>query len=125
MKPRFTTDVKRGTYNIIRKAIERDLVRDLGNSELPIGLGAVGSCTLPLQDDLTVINRDQPASNTSQLHYQCSWALTEVKNASLRLDRIVRLTHDSAERESEEELPRRLAHTLTFSARVRRHRRLK
>ena len=65
MRPRFTTDVKRSTYNIIRDAIERDLVRDLGNGELPRGLGAVRSTTLPLQDDLTVINRDQPAIHTS------------------------------------------------------------
>ena len=37
-------------------------MRDLGNSELPRGLGAVRSTTLPLQDDLAVIDRDQPAS---------------------------------------------------------------
>ena len=40
-------------------------MRDLGNSELPRGLGAVRSTTLPLQDDLTVINRDQPEIHTS------------------------------------------------------------
>jgi hypothetical protein len=65
VKPWFTTGAKRSTYDIIRNAIERDLVRDLGYSEIPLGFGAVRSSTLPLQDDLTVINRDQPASRTN------------------------------------------------------------
>jgi hypothetical protein len=62
MKPRFATDVNQNTYDIIRKAVERDLMRNLGNCKLPRGLCAVQSRALPLQDDLTVINRDQPAS---------------------------------------------------------------
>jgi hypothetical protein len=54
------------TYHVIRNAIERNLVRDLGNSELPLGLGAIRSRTLPVEDNLTVINGDQPAGRLSQ-----------------------------------------------------------
>ena len=70
-------DAKRSTYDVIRKAIERDLVRNLGDGELPLGLSAVRICTLPLQDDLTVINRNQSVSDESQLRCQCSSSLNE------------------------------------------------
>ena len=66
MKPLFTRDVERNTYDVIRNTIKRDLVRDLGNGEFPRGLGAVRRPALPVQDDLTVIDRDQPAGRTSQ-----------------------------------------------------------
>jgi hypothetical protein len=79
------TDAKRGTYDIIRKAIDRDLMRDLGNSEIPLSLGAVRSCALPLQDDLTVINRDQPASRTNQPRCQCSSSLGESEKCVLAI----------------------------------------
>ena len=58
-------------------------MRDLGNSEIPLGLGPVRSCTLPLQDDLTVINRDQPASRTSQPRCQCGSCLDESEKCAL------------------------------------------
>jgi hypothetical protein len=83
VKPWFTTYAKRSTHDIIRKAIDRDLMRDLGDSEVPVGLAAVRSCTLPLQNDLTVIDRDQPASRTSQPRCQCSSSLDESEKCVL------------------------------------------
>lgn len=56
-------------------------MRDLGDSELPLGLGAVRSCTLPLQDDLTVINCDQPEKQAVRVSHVVSavQALAKVK----------------------------------------------
>jgi len=36
-------------------------MRNLWNGEFSVGFGAVRGPSLPLQDDLTVIDRDQPA----------------------------------------------------------------
>jgi hypothetical protein len=58
-------------------------MRDLGDNELPLGLSAIRRCTLPLQDDLTVINRDQPTSRTSQSRCQCSSSLNESEKCVL------------------------------------------
>ena len=109
MKPPLTTGVKRSTYNVIRKAIERDLVRDLGDRKPPLGLRAVRSPTLPIQDDLTVINRDEPAGVYISAALSPHCASRKVKNARPR-----GVGGKTAER--------LLAHTLTFSARPRRHR---
>jgi hypothetical protein len=71
------------TYDIIRNAVDRDLVRDLGDNKLPVGLSTVRSCTFPLKDDLAVINRDQPASRTSQLRCRCISSLNESEKCIL------------------------------------------
>lgn len=91
--------MKRRTYDVIRKAIERDLVRDLGNREVPRGLRAVRSRTLPTQDDLAVIDGDQPAGFTQrQPHFLNASHLGESESACPR---------DVAE----EGLPREMART--------------
>jgi hypothetical protein len=100
--------VKNGsTYDVIRNAIERDLVRNLGNREFPRGLRAVRSPTLPMQDDLAVVDGDQPAG--------CATVSRIV--SALHLDE--NACHRGVGEKAAERL---LAHTLTFSARARRHR---
>jgi len=103
--------VKRSTYDVIRKAIERDLVRDLGYREFPRGLRAVRSRTLPTQDDLAVIDGDQPASYTMSATFLNASHLGESESARPR-----GVAEEGLLRE------RWVAHTLTSSAPARRHR---